>query len=277
MKLKQKRTKSTQKLWYILQPFFIYLVAKTLAMLILSEACNLFLSEELRIALASPVNAAASIIGVSFIMKDFLIEVAITGEIDIDAPGYIRFFKWIINGIKQNMKKVYALALCMALAIASSLALNIFVELGHVSSEKYENVETIQYGVPLWVGIILYGIISPWVEEIVFRGLLYNRMKRYYNVIPCILVTSIMFGGFHANLPQFIYGTLMGIIIGVIYEWTGTFETPVLFHMTANLFVFIMTYVSGMWKSLVTPFYCITFIIASAILLMLIYFLTRKN
>lgn len=277
MKLKQKRTKATQKILYILQPFIIYLIAKTFAMLLLSEACNFFFEEELRIKLASPVNALASIFGVAFVMKDFLIEVAITGEIDIDAPGITRFYKWISNGVKQNTKKVLPLVLCAILAMTSSMALNILVDMIQVSSTKFENVTTIQYSVPIWLGIILYGIVSPWVEEIVFRGLIYNRMKRYYNLVPCVIVTAIMFGGFHANIPQFIFGTIMGILIALTYEWTGTFEAPIIFHTVANIFAFLVTNLLNGSKVFVTPVYLIIFLVISIGLIFAIRYSCKKH
>ena len=43
------------------------------------------------------------------------------------------------------------------------------------SSAAFQNVAANQYNVNLFVGLILYGFISPFVEEVVFRGFLYGR------------------------------------------------------------------------------------------------------
>ena len=41
------------------------------------------------------------------------------------------------------------------------------------SSENYQNAATNQYNVAKGVGILLYGVVSPFVEEVIFRGFLY--------------------------------------------------------------------------------------------------------
>jgi membrane protease YdiL (CAAX protease family) len=77
----------------------------------------------------------------------------------------------------------------------------------------------------------------------VFRGVLYNRIKRFYS-IPCsVIFSALLFGIFHANLPQLIYGTLMGVLIAVCYEKNKCFGAPVIFHMAANIFIFSMSFI----------------------------------
>jgi membrane protease YdiL (CAAX protease family) len=104
-------------------------------------------------------------------------------------------------------------------------------------------VEAIQYSVPLWLGIILYGIVSPIAEEIVFRGVLYNRTKRFYSIPRSVIFSALLFGIFHANLPQLIYGTLMGVLIALCYERNKCFAAPVFFHMAANIVVFTLSFI----------------------------------
>ena len=149
------------------------------------------------------------------------------------------------NGINNCKDKAFLLAAVVSLGISAALALNIFVELLSVQSEKYDNVEAIQYSVSLWLGLILYGLVSPITEEIIFRGITYNRMKRFFGVVPCVIVTSLLFGGFHANMPQFLYGTCMGVLMALVYEWVKAFAAPLLLHMAANIIVFVLSFVVG--------------------------------
>ena len=86
-KYRQKRTKPIEKIWYILQPFFVYMVVKTVAMICLSPFHEVLYT--------SLINAIASLCGVAFVMRDFLIEVAITGEVDIDGNGTIDFKEFL--------------------------------------------------------------------------------------------------------------------------------------------------------------------------------------
>ena len=245
-KMPRKRTGMFEKLFYIFVPFLIYTVAKTFAMLTMSMVVSSIPSQNGQVwiqdheyMLSAVINALASIAGVAFIVKDFLIEVAVTGEIDIDQGRFQQFFAWVTCGVSRIKEKALQLAGVAVIGGVSAVGLNFLISLLPITSANYDNVEQIQYSVPIWLGLILYGLVSPIVEEIVFRGLTYNRMKRFFKHIPCVLVTAILFGGFHANLPQFLYGTLMGILMTVCYDRVKSFSAPVVFHMAANIFVFL--------------------------------------
>ncbi|MCH5255412.1 MAG: CPBP family intramembrane metalloprotease [Lachnospiraceae bacterium] len=157
----------------------------------------------------------------------------------------------------------------LLLAITSSLAVNIlFIEL-HITenSETYSKVAQKQYGVPFLLGIILYGLISPIAEEILFRGLVYNRLKKYCAVPAAILLSAVLFGLFHGNLVQGVYGFLMGCLMAIVYERFGSFLHAVLFHAVANVTVYTVTGMEGLYSLLVTPWICVILFGASVALL----------
>lgn len=249
-KIQHKREKPIEKAWYIVKPFILYTIVKTLAIFGLAlllpsipiSGMDVWVENHSQL-LSTTINGIAAVIAAAVVIRDFLKEVAISGEIDIDSGVIKQLIAWIKNGIKHNKDKAFQLAAVISLGITSALALNIFIELISVQSEKYDNVEAMQYSVPLWLGLILYGLISPITEEIIFRGITYNRMKRFFGVIPCVIVTSLLFGGFHANLPQFLYGTCMGVLMALVYEWVKAFAAPLLLHMSANIFIFVMSFV----------------------------------
>ncbi|MDE7285687.1 MAG: CPBP family intramembrane metalloprotease, partial [Lachnospiraceae bacterium] len=110
------------------------------------------------------------------------------------------------------------------------------------SSEAYNEVHKMQYGVQFAAGLILYGIISPLAEEAVFRGILYNRMKRCFHYKIALVVSSLLFGIYHGNLVQAVYGSILGLLIAYFYEQYKSFAAPVLFHAAANISMFAMTY-----------------------------------
>ena len=49
-------------------------------------------------------------------------------------------------------------------------------------SARYSETAQAQYRIPFVYGLILYGLISPLSEELLFRGLIYRRMKQYFPV-----------------------------------------------------------------------------------------------
>lgn len=285
-KIIPKRTTLLQKLAYILRPFVVYMVVKTVVMFLLAVAIpSLPITgiaewvEHNSQQLSAVVNGVASVAAAGFLLNVFLVEASTTGEIDIDQsiPGqFVSFVKTDLTGAR-TVRKAVGLVLCVLLGITASLALNILVELASAAmggsetqildSEKYEVVESIQYSVPVWLGIVLYGIISPIVEEMVFRGVLYSRIKKFYSVTKAVVFSALLFGAFHANLPQFLYGTAMGVFIALCYEYAGCFAAPVLMHMSANIFTFLISGLTAWTAFLITPVWFVFFAALSAGLL----------
>lgn len=110
------------------------------------------------------------------------------------------------------------------------------------SSEKYEQVAQSQFGVPVWLAIVFYGVLSPFVEEMLFRGLMYNVLKRNIGYFPAVLASALLFGVFHGNIVQMAYGSLMGMMLALYYEKYGKLAAPVLFHSAANTVVYVISY-----------------------------------
>ena len=281
-KVQPKRTHPLDKAWYILKPFIFYMVIKTVALLLLSMLAISFpftaVSEWISLhsnQVNAVINAVASIIGVVFLMNDFLKEVETTGEIDIDTGVIKQLLAWIRNGIKEDRDKAVVLAITASLGITSSLAFNILAGIIQIQSPRYEKVEAIQYSVPIWLGLILYGIISPFVEEIVFRGLTYNRMRRFFGIPLSVIVTALLFAGFHGNLAQFLYALCMGVLLALCYEWVKSFAAPLVFHMAANIVVFVVSSLMGGSSALLYMPFLVFFALLSVILTALLYGKTR--
>ena len=130
------------------------------------------------------------------------------------------------------------------LALGASFCLNFLMSFFKVtgSVEGYQSVARAQYGVTFFIGLFLYGVVSPVTEEIIYRGVTYNRLKRAFGRIPGIVISAILFGCLHGNIVQAVYGTLMGILLAWCYERYEGFLAPVIFHMVANLGIYSATY-----------------------------------
>jgi len=128
----------------------------------------------------------------------------------------------------------------IVLAISLSLFLNvIFVKTGISSmSSSYTTTSTKQFSLSLGAGLMLYGLLTPVAEEIVYRGLVYNRLRRYFDMPIPLIIAPLLFGIAHGNMVQLIYGFMMGFVICFIYERYGSFVYPVLFHIAANSAVY---------------------------------------
>ena len=87
----------------------------------------------------------------------------------------------------------------------------------------------------LAVQIIGLGILVPVAEELIFRGLLYARIRRMLPVWASVLTASVIFALYHGNMIQILFAFPMAIILTLLYEKGKWISYPILFHMGVNL------------------------------------------
>ena len=162
--------------------------------------------------------------------------------------------------------------LTIVLAAASSLGLNVLLALTGIveSSASYQDVARQQYGVMFGVGMILFGLISPITEEIVFRGLIFNCMRRYFPHAAAVIASGVLFGIYHGNPVQGLYGGCMGILMAYLYERMHSFAIPCLFHATANLMVYSVAQSAVLHGRLFTVTGCAALLTGSAVCVVII-------
>lgn len=169
------------------------------------------------------------------------------------------------QGHGEDIGILFLLSGCAALAVNILFALTGFT----ASSTTYEQVAEKQFALPLWAGIVLYGFVSPLAEEIVFRGIVYNRLRRQYTRWIAIAGSSLLFGLYHGNAVQALYGFVLGLLIAILYEKYGSFTVPVLLHSAANICVYVVTSDSFLQKMCMNWMVFLVIIILFVILLKL--------
>lgn len=88
---------------------------------------------------------------------------------------------------------------------------------------------------PLAVVLLGACVLGPLCEELLFRGLLAGRLARYGQK-PAAFVSALLFGLYHANLSQFFYAFLLGLLLAYAYFYTGSLKTSVILHMLFNFY-----------------------------------------
>ncbi|MEH2947500.1 CPBP family intramembrane glutamic endopeptidase [Lachnospiraceae bacterium 56-18] len=129
----------------------------------------------------------------------------------------------------------YAAGLLMALAM--SLGLNNLIIIGNLSdiSDSYQATMEAFYASSLPVQIIVLGILMPMSEELVFRGLLFKRLRERGTYLQSALYSALVFGFMHMNLVQMTYGFVLGMMLAYFYEKYGSVKAPIAAHIAMNL------------------------------------------
>ncbi len=131
-----------------------------------------------------------------------------------------------------------ALGCCLALGVsvvglaASSLLSSLLGALGftpHTSISIPQNPPT------LALTALQLCIIAPVVEEFVFRGMIFQSMRRFGDSFA-LMISAILFALFHGNLVQAPNAFIMGLLIGYLVLYSGSLWTGVLIHAVNNLF-----------------------------------------
>ena len=91
------------------------------------------------------------------------------------------------------------------------------------------------YGQGFSVQILVLGILMPTCEELVYRGLVYKRLRYTSPFWAAAMYSSLVFAFTHGNLVQGLYGFIMGMMFCYVYEKYGSVKAPVLAHITANI------------------------------------------
>ncbi len=110
-----------------------------------------------------------------------------------------------------------------------------------ISWDSYEEASEDFYYFPVSVQMICVGLIVPLAEELVFRGLGYDRVCRRISIIPAAIVSSVFFGIVHGNMVQAVYAGGMGLFLAGVMEWYGTLTAPYLLHASANMMSVVLS------------------------------------
>lgn len=83
-------------------------------------------------------------------------------------------------------------------------------------------------------------LLSPIAEELIFRGVLYRKMRNELNVWVCIGAVSFLFALIHLFANKQAIGPFLGSLIFCFgYEKTKSILTPILLHIIGNLIIFL--------------------------------------
>lgn len=131
-----------------------------------------------------------------------------------------------------------------ALIATAGVAFNIFVALALTYVVRYTPVKTLLPGyekvsVSLFSGnkfwmILSICIVVPVFEEIFFRGLLFNELKKNMPLVLAIILQAGIFGLFHMNWIQGSYAFILGVISSLLLVWTRSMWASIIMHMFFN-------------------------------------------
>jgi membrane protease YdiL (CAAX protease family) len=88
----------------------------------------------------------------------------------------------------------------------------------------------------LGIAAVTSTTLAPISEEIVFRGWLFNSLKRRFQAWPAILLSSLAFAAIHPSI-SLITTFVFGVLVAIAYEKTQNIWVSILIHALNNLLI----------------------------------------
>lgn len=181
------------------------------------------------------------------------------------------------GAVVQDMKSeavvllgILLMAFCAAIVLNNLLSWTPLMDY----SSNYQEVSEAFFGGSLLFEILGPCIFVPILEEYVFRGLVYGRLREWLSVPWAVLISAVIFGMMHMNIVQFLYAGLLGIFIALCAERTKGLYGAILAHMAANTISVIRTETGWLrWmEDSVNTEICVTVALAFVFLGLLVLF-----
>lgn len=261
---------SFRRIWVMLYSFLLFMVVRNIVMYAVDLLCVQLWNATLPAALDAFlfVRDPAALEGAEF---------GFTGNQGVlkSALGFIggglavwSNAKLLIQKTKEETKLSHLrkesaadYLLLVGATLGSVIALNLLMELlGLVNkSGAYQAVRADQYSAAFLLGVLTFGVISPVAEELLFRGIIHNYLRRFMKPKLALFISSALFGIYHMNYVQGMYGFFMGCLIAYAYEYFGDFKMALAVHAAANILVYCLTYTPLVTTAFVSWPVCLAF------------------
>jgi len=83
-------------------------------------------------------------------------------------------------------------------------------------------------------------LAPAFAEELLFRGVVYSNLRPFGRGWA-VIVSSLLFALMHQNVEQLFYAFSVGIVLALIYEFSGSIWGSIILHMFNNLYATLQT------------------------------------
>src|SRR5574344_241818 len=94
------------------------------------------------------------------------------------------------------------------------------------------------------LAILIVGILPSVCEELIFRGIVTNGLKKY-GTVTTIILSAFLFALVHQSLQQFIYQFFLGGVMAYIILKTGSIIYTMLLHLFNNFVILLNAKIVG--------------------------------
>lgn len=91
-------------------------------------------------------------------------------------------------------------------------------------------------------------LLAPLVEEMLFRGVIYDAFCMLVPAGAAVVLQGMLFGSIHGSMIWMIYAAFMGCVLGYVRKHTGSVRPCVLMHMAFNGSSYLFTWFANRYS-----------------------------
>lgn len=152
---------------------------------------------------------------------------------------------------KKIVNVLSVIALGFMMEIVASVILETVLQFFPETSREYSEMVS-QMIEPTLQMILLVVVVSPIIEELIFRGAVLSIAKKITPFYVANIIQALLFGIYHGNIVQGIYAFLLGLLIGCLKKRYGKLIYTILFHMSLNLTGVYLDKLEEAWEFVVS-------------------------
>lgn len=159
----------------------------------------------------------------------------------LEELGLTRLVSWADIGLAFIGFLVYGLLTTVTLMIVTSVFTGF-------PADQVQDTGFSAFGTRLdnLLAFVTLVILAPVAEEVLFRGYLYGKLKKYIPAIVAAVVTSVLFGAVHMQWNVGIDVFVLGLVLCGLRSLTGSIWAGILVHMLKNSIAYYILFVAPM-------------------------------
>ncbi len=198
-----------------------------------------FLPKVLRIWLDNSFISQSLIIAITYISS----MLPILGILSISLKKFPQWQQVVFNFSSFNLNSIFwaiggyggAIPLVVLISVGQQLLLR-----GHGGGNPLLEIITQSDGISsVLVFWLTLGVSAPIFEEIIFRGFLFPSLTKHFQPNFSLVISSVLFALVHMNVNDLLPLTMLGFVLGLVYDRSRNLATPILLHCFWNTGSFI--------------------------------------
>ena len=211
------------RIWEIMYPVLMYYATLSIASFVAQTVIGTGVENYML------CKTIGSLVTIPVVYADYKKDLMLTGRYGLKNP-------WEKSELK-NLGFVFVSTICLSVALNNIICMSPLVQM----SEEFQNASDAFYGSSMLIELLGAAVVTPILEELLHRGVVYGRLRRRMGMWSAVIVSALVFAVLHFNVVQFVYAFLMGIVFALIVEKTGRLFFAIFAHIVANAIAVVRT------------------------------------